>query len=92
MFFEICEILMLVCFGVSWPINAVKAYRAGTSKGTSFPFLCLIIVGYLCGITAKLCNPNGFHWYVMLFYLLNLLSVSVTVVIYFRNRRLDRKK
>ena len=31
---------MLVCFGFSWPLNVVKAYKAGTTKGTSLAF-CL---------------------------------------------------
>ena len=37
------ETLMLVCFGLSWPINMMKAYKARTAKGTSLPFLLLII-------------------------------------------------
>lgn len=88
-FYEICEILMLLCFGLSWPMNAIKSYKARTAKGKSLPFLIMIIVGYLCGITGKLLNPAGFHWYVMFFYLLNLGFVSVDFVLYFRNRHLD---
>ena len=35
------EAAMLVCFGFSWPINVVKAYRAGTAKSSSLAFICL---------------------------------------------------
>jgi len=49
----IFETIMLVCFGLSWPINVVKAYKARTTKGTSLPFILLIITGYLAGVTAK---------------------------------------
>ena len=47
---------MLVCFGFSWPLNVVKAYKARTTKGTSLAFIFLIITGYIAGITAKIIN------------------------------------
>ena len=43
----IFETVMLVCFGLSWPINVVKAYKTQTTKGTSLPFIFLIIAGYI---------------------------------------------
>ena len=52
----IFETIMLVCFGLSWPINVVKSYIAGTTKGMSLPFILLIITGYFAGITAKIVN------------------------------------
>ena len=48
------ETMMLVCFGFSWPLNVIKAYKAGTAKGTSLPFILLIIAGYVAGISAKI--------------------------------------
>ena len=51
---SILETVMLVCFGFSWPLNVTKAYKAKTAKGTSLPFILLVIVGYVAGITAKL--------------------------------------
>ena len=36
---------MLICFGLSWPTNAYKSYRAKTAKGTSWQFIALITVG-----------------------------------------------
>ena len=32
------EAAMLVCFGFSWPLNVIKAYKARTAKGTSLAF------------------------------------------------------
>ena len=88
--YELGEILMLISFGFSWPFNAIKSYKARTTKGKSLPFLLLIIFGYICGIVAKLTNPNGFKWYVMFFYVLNITMVSVDLALYFRNLRLDK--
>lgn len=47
------EILMVVCFGFSWPFNIIKSYRARTAKGTSLYFTLLIAIGYVGGILSK---------------------------------------
>ena len=93
---EILEILMVVSFGASWPINGRKAYKARPAKGTSPLFLCLILFGYICGIASKFINI-GFNigstkWYVVFFYILNLVVVSINLAIYFRNKALDAKR
>lgn len=86
---EIFEILMIVCFGLSWPMNVIKSYRARTAKGKSLPFLLLICIGYVFGIAGKLVS-SSYKWYVLFFYVLNLFMVSLDVVMYARNCRLDR--
>ena len=53
---EILEIVMIVSFGASWPMNVVKSYRARTAKGKSLGFLLLILFGYVAGIASKLVN------------------------------------
>ena len=91
---EILEIFMVLSFGISWPINGLKAWRARTAKGTSILFLMLIFFGYICGITSKfICyaapDINNPKWYVVFFYILNLVVVSINIAIYFRNKKLD---
>ena len=88
---EIFEIIMIVCFGFSWPMNVIKSWRARTTKGKSLPFLLLIITGYVFGIIGKLIG-GSFKWYVLFFYVLNLAMVSVDLALYVRNYRLDKKK
>ena len=85
----ILETAMLVCFGFSWPMNLIKAYKARTTKSTSLPFIILIITGYIAGITAKLVLGN--INYVLIAYLLNLAIVSLNLIVYFRNLSLDKK-
>lgn len=87
---SIFETVMLVCFGFSWPLNVIKAYKAKTAKGTSLPFILLIIAGYMAGISAKLIT--GQINYVLIAYILNLSIVSLNVVVYFRNVSLDKKR
>ena len=84
----ILETIMLVCFGFSWPINLIKAYKARTAKSTSLPFVLLIIAGYIAGISAKIIMGN--INYVLVAYLLNLAIVSLNLVVYFRNVALDK--
>ena len=86
---SILETVMLVCFGFSWPLNVIKAYSAKTAKGTSLPFILLIITGYIAGISAKLIS--GQINYVLIAYILNLAIVSLNVIVYFRNVSLDKK-
>ena len=87
---ELFEIIMIVCFGFSWPMNVIKSYRSRTTKGKSLPFLLLIITGYVFGIIGKLIG-GGFKWYVLFFYVLNLLMVSTDLILYVRNYRLDKQ-
>ena len=85
---SILETIMLVCFGFSWPLNVVKAYKARTTKGTSLPFILLIITGYVAGITAKVIS--GQINYVLVAYIVNLAIVSINIIIYFRNATRDK--
>ena len=88
---ELFEILMIVGFGASWPANVLKSYKARTAKGKSLFFLWMIFIGYICGIISKLLAPS-LKWYVMFFYVLNLIMVGADLALYFRNRRIDDGK
>ena len=86
---EILETIMLICFGLSWPISVVKNIKAKSAKNMSLPFILLILFGYLAGITGKIINHN--ISYVLIVYLINLLSVAVNIVVYFINLKYDHK-
>lgn len=92
---EIFEIVMLVTFGASWPLNVMKSYKARTTKGKSLPFLLLILFGYVAGIASKLINASYMadfanKWYVLFFYVLNFVMVGIDLLLYVRNARLDK--
>ena len=87
---NVLETMMLLCFGFSWPISVVNNYRSATTRGMSLPFILLIIFGYICGITAKLISHN--ISYVLAVYIFNLLAVSANLLVYFRNKKLDRAR
>ena len=92
---EILEVVMIVSFGASWPLNLLKSYKARTTKGKSLAFLLLIFFGYVAGIISKLVNEAymaniGQKWYVLFFYALNFIMVGADLLMYVRNKRLDR--
>jgi len=94
---EILEIVMIVSFGISWPMNVVKSYKARTTKGKSLAFLLLILFGYVAGIASKFVNEAymasfATKWYVLVFYILNFIMVSVDLCMYIRNYNLDKKR
>lgn len=94
---ELFEIIMIVSFGASWPLNVVKSYRARTTEGKSLGFLCLIFFGYIAGIISKLINPAYMEsfatkWYVLFFYVLNMAMVGIDLCLYARNRKLDKER
>lgn len=92
---EILEIAMILSFGASWPMNVIKSYKARSAKGKSISFLILIFVGYIAGIASKFTNDAYMasfaqKWYVLVFYFINIMMVSADIVLYVRNRRLDK--
>ncbi len=82
------EVMMLICFGLSWPFNIAKSLRSRTAKGKSVVFEVCIIVGYLFGLAGKLITNN--ITYVVAFYLVDLAMVTADWILTLRNKRLDR--
>ena len=85
----VLETVMLICFGLSWPVNVWKNVKAGTAKNMSLPFILLITMGYIAGIAAKLLSGN--ISFVLAVYVLNLVMVSANLAVYWINRRHDRQ-
>ena len=85
---DILETVMLVCFGLSWPISVIKNIKARSAKNMSLKFTLLIIAGYIAGISAKIIS--GTFNYVLAVYFINLIAVSCNVFVYFRNKKFDK--
>lgn len=87
---EIFEAVMVICFGLSWPMSVYKSWTSRTAKGKSLTFEIFIWLGYVSGILGKL--VSGHITYVFIFYLLNIVMVSADILLYIRNTRLDRQE
>jgi hypothetical protein len=78
---SIFEALMLICFGISWPVSIVKSIRTKVVAGKSPLFMGILIAGYCCGIIHKV--VYAFDWIIFL-YMLNLVLVSIDLALYYR--------
>ncbi len=78
--FSIYEILMLVCFGLSWPIAVWKTYKTKSVRGKSFLFLFLILLGYILGVIHKIVYNLD---YVIWLYIINGLLVLADMALWF---------
>ncbi len=87
---QILEAAMIICFGISWPVNIAKSLKSKTAKGKSIVFLFFILIGYLCAIAGKIISDK-INW-VFWFYVVNTLMVSLDIIIYFNNRKRDKEK
>jgi hypothetical protein len=85
---QIFEIIMLICFGMSWPISVYKSIRSKSTKGKSVVFIIAIIVGYISGIIGKIVNEQ--ISYVLILYCINLIVVSVDLGLYFVNAKREK--
>ena len=81
---SVFEVMMLVCFGVSWPISIAKALRTKRVAGKSPLFMSIVIAGYASGIMHKIFY--SFDWVIWL-YGLNAVLVAIDMSLYFRYSR-----
>lgn len=73
------EGIMLVCFGVSWPISIVKSIRVKRVEGKSPLFMGVICLGYASGIVHKILY--SLDWIILL-YGLNMAMILVDLFLY----------
>ena len=96
---DLLEALMIICFGLSWPISIRKSWRARTAKGKSVFFEVFIVLGYIFGIIRKFIQiyqaesaaSLGFLFYFALaFYFINVIEITIDILLWVRNTNLDK--
>lgn len=80
---SILEVLMIVCFGVAWPINLYNSFKSKSTKGKNLLFMSFIVLAYVFGILNKLFVSVDVAVY---FYILNEAMVLADYILYFVNR------
>lgn len=86
---SIFEAGMLLCFGAAWPVSIIKALKTKSTNGKSVVFLFIVLFGYISGILHKLIFSLDI---VIVFYIINLIMVSIDTALYFYHRRLENKR
>ena len=94
---EICEAIMIILFGVSWPMSVYKSWKSRTSKGKSLQFELIVWVGYLFGISKNFfkyaSGGSGFIFYLAwAFYFINFIMINLDIALYFHNAKLDKAR
>ena len=79
------ESIMLICFGLSWPISVYKSITSRSAQGKSVVFIIAILTGYIAGIAGKIMSHT--INYVLIIYIFNVLMVGLDLVLYFINRK-----
>lgn len=82
---QVFESIMLICFGISWPISVYKSLVSKSTKGKSVIFIVAILIGYIFGILGKIVGRN--INYVLILYIINFLVVSLDLFLYFVNKK-----
>ena len=87
---QFLEALMLLCFGLAWPINSLGMLRRKRPEGKGLAFTVIIWSGYVAGASAKLLlaaqagNPlPPVFW----LYVLNGVTVGANAALYLHFRR-----
>jgi len=85
---SIFEIGMLVGFGFAWPFSIYRSYTSKQNGGKSLLFLFVILFGYISGILHKI-----FYNFdpVIYLYIFNSIMVSIDILLFYRNARLNKK-
>ena len=86
---QVFESIMLICFGLSWPISVYKSIKSKSTQGKSVVFIIAIIIGYISGIIGKIINDQ--LTYVLIIYCFNLIVVLVDLVLFFINRKREKE-
>ena len=85
-FFEVTEIsilkaIMLICFGISWPVSVMKALRTKMVIGKSPLFMSLVAIDSVSRISHKVLYSRN---YLVALYIFNLSMILSDLYLYSR--------
>jgi len=75
------EALMLICFGIGWPVSIIKSLRTKMVIGKSPLFMTILIIGYTSGLMHKIFY--SMDWIIWL-YALNLIMILTDLTLYYK--------
>ena len=78
---SVFEAIMLVCFGVSWPISIARSLRTKVVSGKSPLFMGIVCFGYMSGVVHKVIY--SLDWVIIL-YAINIILVAFDLFLYFK--------
>ncbi len=85
---SVFEAIMLLCFGLAWPLSIIKSIKSKSTKGKSLFFMIVIGIGYVAGTIHKLLYSMDI---VLVLYILNGVMVSFDIALFAINRKREKK-
>ncbi len=79
---SILEAIMLICFGISWPVSVSKALKTKIVIGKSPLFMSMVAIGYASGISHKILYSRD---YLVVLYIFNLSMILIDLYLYTKN-------
>lgn len=84
------EVIMLICFGASWPVSIIKTIKAKNPVGKSVAFLYLVLVGYIAGCLK--CFDHDKFDHIIWLYALNGTMVAIDIILVHYYLSINKKK
>jgi hypothetical protein len=83
------EALMLMCFGLAWPVANLRMLRRRCPEGKGLAFTLIILIGYIAGALAKWPSISGLDLLPGVFwlYLANGSSVALNLFLQWHFKR-----
>ncbi len=81
---------MLFAFGFSWPFAIAKTLKAKRVDGKSPLFMIVVLLGYACGIAARLVDSTPSNDWLAIVYLVDMALVSTDLTLYFHYLKRSR--
>ncbi len=88
----IWEAIMMLAFGLSWPMAIWKTIKAKNPAGKSLFFAWLIMFGYVAGIINKFVSYDPRNFWVVWLYGANLAMVAFDTIMVYYYRAVNRKR
>ena len=82
---SIFEAIMLICFGLAWPLSIYRSWKSKSIAGKSLPFLIVVLIGYVSGTTHKILFSMD---HIIYLYIANAIMVFIDTMLYLRNKKI----
>ncbi|MBK5200336.1 MAG: hypothetical protein JJE21_02260 [Spirochaetaceae bacterium] len=87
---SILETVMIICFGLSWPLSIRRSITSKSTQGKSLMFMVFILIGYFAGVASKMLTQT--YNLAFYFYFPNIIMVATDIVLYFKNKKYEEEQ
>lgn len=86
---SVFEAIMIVCFGISWPVSIAKTLRTRIVVGKSPMFMMIVCVGYMSGVVHKMLYSRD---WITILYITNFVMVLIDLGLYWKYSKQGKRE